>query len=582
MPVQSSGTISYGDLREETYKTQFVNPDYPKISVANAADMCLAKFQAGDRRHTLGLLDGRFSLTAMLGWSTWDVPQVNLVYLEQYAEDGGVRVAWKTTGGDPFRTGFVVEVATTQPSGLGTSGTWVRFGTEDSPGSADVKEQYSVFYGGNDRDCMALKGNLAYWTGAQQYGNYNRDVTTPDENADPDGSLLYDYTTFVDGDTLWCSAVFPSRTVAGGPSYYATVIPIDGRQFHTLTNDIITLDVNDSYTVTDYTTGSYTSYINDGDKYAVMHPDDRGFDSFDPTDENKLTLYGGLTSLDLIENTTDSITVSPFPHYNYFLGRNTNNQFGYSGVLYWVYITDNYVLDLGQPFYPNQNPTGDFLNADISDSHPYYEFNNFHNPERGTIINTTVSVTESGDDGVGVFKEMWTLYQGDPIIITRDIEASTSYDIYVCKYKIDDEDRYGSNKSGPAPDGRDVVSISVITPSSPTTPPITTVPTLNSVTINGSPPSISDLYISIEEDPATAPIADDYNVQYKESTSSTWLNIAGYLGTIPPGTTRNLTMFLESGTQFVAATTYDFRVRSVDTSTGDYSYWSNTVQDSTL
>lgn len=234
MPTPT-GTINFEDMREEGRKTSWVTPSYPVISThyqlgSNA-------FIGWDTNNLLGhdFDDGSYSHLQNQGWDTFKRPRFQWLRMHQYQYDFGVRLAWKTNLGDAIRSGYAIYRSQTRLDVVNGASSaliaFVRYAPEYNT-SADLLTRYcdvDVIAGGGDNSDRRVKGvkPTVTWDDVNAHGDY--------VNILPDSLSVYDATLGEQDPELIISFV---DTGAGGSlagtTWYYSIQPIDGRQFHTL------------------------------------------------------------------------------------------------------------------------------------------------------------------------------------------------------------------------------------------------------------------------------------------------------------------------------------------------------------
>lgn len=226
MAVPNSTPISFAEIRAEGNKTSWVSPAYPTVGRPYNIDPNW--MMSVDENNQIGLnpSDGSFSIAQMQGWDTWKRPQLGELWMQQFGRSYGVRIHWETITGDPFRSAFAIYRSQTESDVTGKVATAliaiVRYGPEWTG-----NKKLDITAGSNKFVCLDAN---AQWSAILLWGKYDG-VTLPDASRVVDPTAISTETpvkmSFVD--------TVPSGAAVGGSSpYYYSVVPLDGRQLHTL------------------------------------------------------------------------------------------------------------------------------------------------------------------------------------------------------------------------------------------------------------------------------------------------------------------------------------------------------------
>lgn len=248
MAIQTSGSISLSDVREEGGKISWRSPNYPTIPDSMRLNISYGWAQNRDVNHQLGRdpNDGSFDWGKYFGWDTWRRPIFSDGQVMQFTESSGLRVLWEVNGGDKIRSAYAIYVSTTKPTqysdlASGDLEAIVRYGPEWNP-SANVYEQYCYFYniGDQARDYRLVV-----------LGEDGNDVMIPfldsgwgrhSNSDDIDNAHLVAPSSVVENTPLRFSAYL--QGISAG-TYYVAIVPMDGREFHEL-SDVRTDDSYDT------------------------------------------------------------------------------------------------------------------------------------------------------------------------------------------------------------------------------------------------------------------------------------------------------------------------------------------------
>jgi hypothetical protein len=411
MSVPDNTPIKFSEIRAEGNKTSWVSNKYPKPgSIYNIdPNWMIAK----DENHQIGYdpETGEFDLTQMQGWDTYKAPTVSDCYLMQFAKDGGIRVVWTASGGDLWRTGFVVVIGTTlktTPDSTYDDYT-LQNGSEHNSSSSDLKKQYhevrSTFTLQADHDkLMQVAKTSATWYDKDDFGDYHIG------DLDPDSSLSIDVESNPDQSEAMFSFVDPTFDGLAAPSktYYAFVVAVDARRFDTLSDD----RKPDDFTL-DRSSNSYPSTTS---KVASEGPNWNYGDGRSDIPFG-LKLYNPAGGMMLIAAQDFQVSIDVHLNYKYYLD--------YEGDYYWVYVTDK-LSDNSQPYFPQQGYSEDTGPYSDPQNYDIYKIDVWRKIEKVAATNTALTI-----DG-----------------LNRD----TKYDIYVLPYRSSDDNRYhlgGYDVSGP-------------------------------------------------------------------------------------------------------------------------------------
>lgn len=388
MPVPNSTPISFAEIRGEGNKTSWISPNYPTGGRLSNIDPNW--MVSVDENNLIGfdLNDGSFDITQMQGWDTWKKPTIEWVYPHQFAEDGGLRIAWKATGGDVFRSGWVILISTASfvAGGSTYSSYTCQYAGEQNPSATNKSLQYS-----SSLKVQALKGDRL-WHSFGNFGDYHINTV------EPASAALIDPTA----GTVEPSAVFSwiqttGLTVDGLTPHYVAVIPVDARQGDTLSAAINPGDFNlnrgggtyNAATKKDASLGGNGWYYYDSDN-----------------NDGGIILFSGIGDPLFGDETDSRFNIDIVNAYRFYLGGNN--------LYYWVYVTDDQ-SDVTHPYYPTD--TG------IPSGHPY------DNPPAGDLDYQQFEL------------EKWTRFEGDPMVIDGLVE-STDYSVSVASYRYNDINRY--------------------------------------------------------------------------------------------------------------------------------------------
>lgn len=392
MPVHNPpDPISAYEGREEALKTTWVNSNYPSVpSPLPAMGAPFFSSAKVDPNGAIGLNpDGTWELSKLYGWSSWKAPFIEYIHVHQFAVDGQVRIAWKASHGDLFRTAWIIKVNTVGnfPTSKGTSGTMVNYGGEFNP-NEDDKLRWSFFPGRNDRDIQVA--NAGNWWDIDVFGGYAEDSSPPNPNqlTNPKSAVVNP------------SAIFSCVLNANpGDEIAVSIIPVDGRQYHTLP----LTDNPSGYDVTN-NPNSGTDYENYSEGRLKKATYDKSYQLFDAKLSNGVVKIingmGGLSSEDISNTQAILVPTNVYPFYLRGLQ-----------IYHWIYVIESDNPDIGHPYYPDNAPTGHYYDTSSTD-----DFTTF---------------------GLG----RWVRYEGSKMFVDG-LSAGVEYKVFSCMYYESDLNRY--------------------------------------------------------------------------------------------------------------------------------------------
>lgn len=228
MPVPNSGQLPFSLLREEGHKTSWLTPDYPTVGTLYeiGPDFVLQEDHNNQLGHNLDT--GAFEFKQCYGWSSFKRPKLTEVWMQQFNRTSGVRLHWKTNIGDPFRAKFAIYRSQTESDVINRVSTALLTVVQYAPEWASYKWIDGV---GGPNDLFVCLGETASWHSQIQWGDYGTDDDTP-----PDSGRIVDPTTITSETPVKMSYVDlgPAGAAGGSAPWYYSIIPLDGRQYHTL------------------------------------------------------------------------------------------------------------------------------------------------------------------------------------------------------------------------------------------------------------------------------------------------------------------------------------------------------------
>jgi hypothetical protein len=388
MAVPNSTPISFAEIRAEGNKTSWVSPAYPTTGRLYNIDPNW--MMSVDENNQIGLnpSDGSFSIAQMQGWDTWKRPVIEWVYPHQFTEDGGLRIAWKASGGDVFRCGWVILRSTSSfVSGSSSYSSYTcQYAGEQNPNESNKSLQYS-----SSLKVQALKGDRL-WHSLGNFGDYHINTIEPASAAliDPTSGAVEPTAVF-----SWIQTT--GLTVDGSTPHYVAVIPVDARQGDTLSDARSPGDFN-----LNRGGGTYNAATK---KNASL--DSNGWNYYDSDNgDGGIILFSEMGNPSFGEETDSSFEIDIQNAYRFYLGG--------QNFYFWVYVTEDQ-SDVSHPYYPTD--------SGIPSGHPYDD------PPAGSLDYQQFEL------------EKWTRFEGDPMVIAA-LTESTDYRVSVASYRANDINRY--------------------------------------------------------------------------------------------------------------------------------------------
>lgn len=365
MPIQSSGTISLADVREEGNKTSWQSPVYPIIG--RQYDIEPNWIIEVDESNKLGYdPDGSFDFRKLFGWDTWKQPEIQNTRMIQYyvstdstnRKGGGVRLYWEVSEGDPFRSAYLIYRSTTKsdvyPS-IQAGATLVGILQHGSEGHANdiVNVGDGLF--------VCLSGNVGSGD-ADEFGDHENDTQSGLSSAlSPAGHNSE--SAIPTAKFAWADYDFSANTPAGSSGgsspYYYSIVAVDGRIEDTLGAGVS----DDTFSTTRSTSaGSYGSQTDP----VLFEPYGTGTSEADDADngDNGLILFDRYSPWGTGDIFGTSAFIVPSNQFFYYLqkspqlywcwlSKNTNKPDGSEGDIQ-IYLDDT-LLDKWYPVIPNNN-----------------------------------------------------------------------------------------------------------------------------------------------------------------------------------------------------------------------------------
>jgi len=294
-------SVSINNVRQEIYKTSWLNTVYPNIPTFNKMDI---PYITSSNVNTNGLMglnpeDGTFKYNQFYGWNSWRKPLIKKLRMHQYSYKQGVRLHWSVYMGDAYRTGWAIYRST--DGDIYSLRGIVRYGSEYS-------NNINIYWtqSNSGRKLVGLNGEGdANWYLKDDWGDH--------EFQDPDINLVADPTSGDINPVVQFAMVDWGATEG---SYWYYVVPIDGRQFHEMNN------INNP---TEYNINNPTSVDNyeQGFRYDYSVPMNSIFRSSSGDDKYEIIVKNGWDSIEL-EASTNSIIAKIINYFNYFLQSSTS------------------------------------------------------------------------------------------------------------------------------------------------------------------------------------------------------------------------------------------------------------------
>lgn len=319
MPVHDPpASISASDILEEANRTVWVpGAGYPTPSLTKARPLELINPDV-DTNHQVGRSfgDGSVKWSDFYSWNTWRKPVVGRCEFIQRTNNtsANIRIAWEVIDGDPFRTGWGIYITDLEPSSyadLGDTPDFIRWFAPEYGGGKEYPSSGWFF-----RSYLDTGIYNGVWV-----RNYGETYSTT--------GLVIDFDVFARGDKIVMSALL-SNTLAG--SKFVTIVPFDGRQFHTLS------DPN-----SDYDTSTNPTNISTYNKGDIIKADPES--KYGNSDSGKsLQIYDVKASWNA-DVGIDTVVLTPVEDFATFDQLLEFSDYGY---FWWmIYSTD-----------PNFDPTG--------------------------------------------------------------------------------------------------------------------------------------------------------------------------------------------------------------------------------
>jgi len=316
--LQSSGAISFGDVRQELFKSTPQAPNYVSLP-QNWVDFMLAA--SGDYNAMLPALSN-IPISSFYAWNTWKRPVISNIGMQQFEESQGIRLVWEAKNGDIFRTAFAVYASTnlSDVTSCATSALQdvVRYAGEYFPTNSWITRYCKSYTAGGDTGYLKVVDPSAGFQLYTAYGDYT--FVAPGSG----------YRVMPNVTTTWPDAYFslvlPTITPASnGETWYVSVVPFDGREKHTLVHT----PSPGGFTISDLTDPtSYSTY--NVNNYLQIQPQNIG----DQANGSGLNLYTGYTNWHVSIKTDTSATFRPDYVYYYYLEQNQSDNY------FWYYLND--------------------------------------------------------------------------------------------------------------------------------------------------------------------------------------------------------------------------------------------------
>lgn len=241
---------------------------------------------------------------------------------------------------------------------LGTSSDIVRHGGEFNPSASDLKLKYGLNTSGGAQYMQAC--TPANWYDISAFGDYHVGSVAPASGSFPDPSSS-DKNLTID-----FSAVFTGLPYRDESNLFAvSIIPIDGRQFHTLDN----VDEPFPYTVNTPNSGTdYGNYLTSTPVQATYDPSYNYFSSR-AGDEGVIRIFNSGGNFELKDASTTQLVVDVENVYNYYL-RGLE-------LFRWIYVVKSVNNETvgTHPYYPDSSglPSGHVYAGTGTDDYDSFE-----------------------------------------------------------------------------------------------------------------------------------------------------------------------------------------------------------------
>lgn len=354
MPLHSPpASISAFDGRREALKTSWVNPDYPDLpDPAPKLDVPFFTSRLVDPNGKLGLNpDGTWQLPKLYNWSSWKPPRITFLTAMQFTHTQGFRIIWRASGGDLWRSGWAIYISQTKADvearDPDAAVLIARHGGEYNPGSVHGLKYNSLrlvqVANDGDADMLVVLPTVTDIWDHDIYGEYSG--VGFGNLPSPDNQFAVDPT---DGEQQQ-SALFTALYQAGPGvtgDFYISVVPLDGRQFHTLANTLNPSEygIDNPRPPGDYIHGrikvlsNLPSEIGDGDQ------------------GDAIRIFNGMGGLVLVDAGVDRFTVSVQNVFASYLSGPTP--------MYWVAVAE---IQSEPSLAPDNTPREVYDYSEISD-----------------------------------------------------------------------------------------------------------------------------------------------------------------------------------------------------------------------
>lgn len=335
MSVHTSGSISMADGREELNKMSKVSRSYPTPGIE---EVDVDTFSGSDYFYSVRTtsynpngnnvgrnMDGSWSLNKLYGYDTWNPPTIIYKHLIQFTKTGDLRILFRTNGGDPIRTAYALYLTSTKPSSWSSVSTLtpdaiIRFAPEwSNPNPYD----YINCYFEPDYFCRVLGTNSSDNHIHPLDIGWGTHLTSDDVDTSYKRSPTSYHITDQDQEFSFSIRVDANGTSSGN-KIYASLVMIDGREYHTL-GETTNSTYSTYYNSTDISTYDRQVFFNLDSLYGIGDA---------KSSDGGITLFSEYGSWGASNILDDSAVLSPANIY-YFFEQYLNG----TGDFFWCYYT---------------------------------------------------------------------------------------------------------------------------------------------------------------------------------------------------------------------------------------------------